>query len=82
MSKCTVNISNLIHVLLPGAQLSIGGLVQHTAEVVLCQRLLRHLLQLLFPLQGQAVVLQLDALRRPPQTFSQAGLLHTVDLRH
>lgn len=55
--------------LLPGAQVSICGLVQHTAEVVLCQRLLGHLLQLLLPLQGQTVVLQLDALWSPPQSF-------------
>lgn len=68
--------------LLPGAQVSVRGLVQHTAQVVFCQCLLWHLLQLLLPLQGQTVVLQLDALWSSPQTFRQAGLLQTVDLRH
>lgn len=55
-------------------------LVQHAAQVVFSQRLLGHLLQILLPLQRETVVLQLDALRRAPQTLRQAGLLQPVDL--
>lgn len=68
--------------LLPGAQVGVGDLVQHAAEVVLRQRLLRHLLQLFLPLQGQTVILQLNALWRSPQTLGQAGLLQAIDFRH
>lgn len=70
-----------VMMLLPGSQVSIRGLVQHAAEVVFCQRLLRHLLQLLLPLQGQSVVLQLDALGSSPQSFREARLLQSVDFR-
>lgn len=56
--------------ILPRTQVSICGLVQHTAQIVLRQRLLRHLLQLLLPLQGQTVVLQLNAFWSSLQAFS------------
>lgn len=69
-----------IFVLLPGSQVGVGALVQNTAEVVFRQCLLRHLLQLLLLLQGQTVVLQLNALWGPPQPLGQARLLQPVDL--
>lgn len=60
---------SVVFMLLPGAQVSVCGLVQHTAEIMFGQCLLWHLLQLLLPLQGQTVVLQLDALGSSTQTL-------------
>lgn len=62
----------------PAGGVLLGALVQHAAQVVLGLRLLRHLLQPLGLPHGQAVVLQLNPLRRAPQSLGNAGLLQAV----